>query len=428
MNALSPFLRAAVPALALSLSAARTLAAPVQVDPAALALLQKVQVATQHTQSLSADASDIYFYHNPEREMRTVGKFQAMKPNYLREEQWIGQKNKASGIWEKVSDSMTNASDGSTVWLVLYGGEYRKSKADAHGQNMGSSLSPTHDFFDASQSVLAQVKQQQEKNQLIGLTYAGAAIWEGHSYHLVNWKYTVDYPFDDDVTKKVHSGIVTEKDRLYIGSNNLVYRVTYAYNIGWTGERVLRNVKVNAPLTAASFKFTLPSGAHLPVPPPALLAIGVPAPDFTATAPDGSQVHLSDYKGKTVVLDFWSTWCGPCQRSMPHLEKVYQSVKDKNVAVLGVCVWDKKFEYDKWVAEKKDVYHFPTAFDPAATQQDSIASKLYHVSGIPTQYVIDKDGKIAASTVGYDENGTVLEGALKTLGATLPEEKTATKP
>ena len=120
--------------------------------------------------------------------------------------------------------------------------------------------------------------------------------------------------------------------------NRYSLRVRNAYNVGWSGERLLQDVKVNAPLTAASFKFTLPTGAHLPVSPPALLAVGVPAPDFTATAPDGSQVHLSDYKGKTVVLDFWSTWCGPCQRSMPHLEKVWQSVKDKNAAVLGVCV------------------------------------------------------------------------------------------
>ena len=158
---------------------------------------------------------------------------------------------------------------------------------------------------------------------------------------------------------------------------------------------------------------------------PVLLAVGTPAPDFAATGPDGSQVHLSDYKGKMVVLDFWSTWCGPCQMSMPHLEKVYQAVKGQNVAVLGVCVWDEKPAYDKWVTAKKDTYHFPTAFDPAGRGKKSIASDLYHVSGIPTQYVIDKDGKIAASTVGYDEKGTELEDALKRQGVVMPEAKTA---
>ena len=385
-------------------------------DPAALALLQKVQTTAQKMHSFSADATMIYFYHNPEREMRTVGTLRIMKPNYLREQQWIGQKNKMTGMWEKVPNSMTIASDGKTAWLVFYGGEYRKSKADSKGLNMGSSLSPTYDFFDAAQSVLAQVKKQQAKGQLLGLTYAGTEVWEGRTYRLVDWEFKPDYNFGEDMTKKAPGGVVTEKDRLFIGPDNFVYRVEDAYNVGWSGSRSLRNVRVNAPLTAASFKFTLPRGAHLPVPPPSLLANGTPAPDFAAITPDGSMVHLSDYKGKTVVLDFWSTWCGPCQMSMPHLEKVYQEVKDKNAAVLGICVWDKKPEYDKWVTAKKDTYHFPTAFDPAVNQEDSIASKLYHVSGIPTQYVIDKDGKIVASTVGYDEKGTELEDALKKQG------------
>ncbi len=150
---------------------------------------------------------------------------------------------------------------------------------------------------------------------------------------------------------------------------------------------------------------------------PALLAVGTPAPDFAATTPDGRMVHLSDFKGKPVVLDFWSTWCGPCQMSMPHLEKVYGQVKDKGVAVLGVCVWDDKAAYDKWVTDKKGVYTFLTAFDPAGRDNaTSIASHLYKVSGIPTQYVIDKDGNVAASSVGYDEGDTRLETALGKLG------------
>jgi len=150
---------------------------------------------------------------------------------------------------------------------------------------------------------------------------------------------------------------------------------------------------------------------------PKLLVVGTEVPDFAATTPDGKTVHLSDYKGRPVVLDFWSTWCGPCQMSMPHLEKVYEQVKDKDVAVLGVCVWDDKASCDKWVTAKKDVYKFPTVFDPAGRDNDtSIASHLYNVSGIPTQYVIDKDGKVAASSVGYDQNGHALESALKGLG------------
>ena len=155
---------------------------------------------------------------------------------------------------------------------------------------------------------------------------------------------------------------------------------------------------------------------------PVLLAVGTQAPDFAAQAPDGTLVHLSDFKGKPVILDFWSTWCGPCQASMPHLEKVYQQVKDQGVAVLGVCVWDQKDAYDAWVADKKGTYTFPTAFDPAGRGPNGIAKSLYNVSGIPTQYIIDKDGKVAATLVGYDESDHRLEDALTKMGLTVKTE------
>ena len=432
MNTFSPLLRAAFPTLLLSLSAACASAAPVQVDPAALALLQKVQAATQKTHSLTADFTEIFDSQSPPRELRDVGVVKLMKPNYVFGQQWDPRKNKATGKWEKPAMSLISDSDGKTIWTLFSSGEYRKDKADPHGRNFGS-FTPAFDFFGLSQSVLAQVRRQQAKGQLVGVTCAGKEIWEGRSYQLIDWEYKPDAADFGDAAKKAPGGVVIEKDKLFIGSDNLVYRVEDAYNVGWSGSRSLRNVKINAPLTTASFKFTLPPSAvaakstAIAAPPAGtpLLAARTPAPDFAATAPDGSLVHLSDYKGKTVVLDFWSTWCGPCQMSMPHLEKVYQAVKGQNVAVLGVCVWDEKPAYDKWVTAKKDTYHFPTAFDPAGRGKKSIASDLYHVSGIPTQYVIDKDGKIAASTVGYDEKGTDLEDALKRQGVVMPEAKTA---
>lgn len=148
-----------------------------------------------------------------------------------------------------------------------------------------------------------------------------------------------------------------------------------------------------------------------------LLAPGAQAPDFTADAWGGGQKKLSDYKGQVVVLDFWASWCPPCKASMPHLEKVRQAVKDQKVGVLALCVLDTKQGYEEWMNENHSKYTFDFAYDPAGRKPNSIASKSYKVAGIPTTYIIDKDGKVAASVVGYGgEEDRRIEAALGKLG------------
>lgn len=136
------------------------------------------------------------------------------------------------------------------------------------------------------------------------------------------------------------------------------------------------------------------------------LTVGEKAPDFTAFTPADEKVNLSDLKGKVVILDFWATWCGPCQVSMPGLEKIYQQIKNKGVVVLSLNTWDEKPAFKTWVKENSGTkYHFNFVRDPAEGDHDairkaSIAKRLYKVPGIPTMYVIDKDGNVVGSFVG----------------------------
>jgi peroxiredoxin len=189
------------------------------------------------------------------------------------------------------------------------------------------------------------------------------------------------------------------------------------------GPFVMARRNYEARVTPDGSKLTLsPTTRALIAPPapkpPTLLAVGAMAPDFTVDTPDGGNLKLSHFRGKIVILDFWATWCGPCQASMPHMQKIYESTKDQEVVVLGVCVADERTAFDRWFASNKAKYTFTLAFDPAGRDAEkSIARNLYGISGIPTTFVIDKTGKVAASIVGFGGvDDKRIEAALEKLG------------
>ncbi|HEY3333404.1 MAG TPA: TlpA disulfide reductase family protein [Capsulimonadaceae bacterium] len=146
-------------------------------------------------------------------------------------------------------------------------------------------------------------------------------------------------------------------------------------------------------LTPAMTPYTAPAAPGMPVP----LAKGTAAPDFEALDVAGKPVKLSSFAGKPVVIDFWATWCGPCQRSLPLSNKLAAEYASKGVTFLGVCSWDAKDKFAGWLKDRKS-WTMQFVFDPAAEDQPkSIAVTQYGVSGIPTQFVLGKDGKV----VGY---------------------------
>ena len=148
-----------------------------------------------------------------------------------------------------------------------------------------------------------------------------------------------------------------------------------------------------------------------------LLQPGAMAPDFAMTLRDGKQIKLSDFRGKIVVLDFWATWCGPCVAAMPHVQEIADHYKDQGVVVLASCTSDERSKFDAWVDSKTQDYpDVMFAFDPLEKSADRASRKLFGVSGIPQQFVIDKDGKVVAEVSGYRKGEVLLDAALAKAG------------
>lgn len=117
------------------------------------------------------------------------------------------------------------------------------------------------------------------------------------------------------------------------------------------------------------------------------------APDFTVYDTNGNKVQLSDYKGKPVVLNFWTSWCGYCIQEMPHFEEAYKNNPDIQFLMINVAVNDYRDEADEII--KNSGYTFPVVYD-----NDGDAAQSYQVNSFPQTVFIDKDGNIATYSSG----------------------------
>lgn len=131
------------------------------------------------------------------------------------------------------------------------------------------------------------------------------------------------------------------------------------------------------------------------------------APDFTLTTFDGENYTLSDYVGQVIVINFWASWCGPCELEAADLEQAWRNYRKHDVLFLGIDYVDTENEAQAYL-QKWDVTY------PNGADLRTAISQAYRIRGVPETYIVAQDGTVAFTIIGPTDY-TKLTAALDSL-------------
>ncbi|WP_044340132.1 thiol-disulfide oxidoreductase ResA [Rossellomorea aquimaris] len=132
------------------------------------------------------------------------------------------------------------------------------------------------------------------------------------------------------------------------------------------------------------------------------LKVGDQAPDFVLEDMEGNKHRLSDYEGQGVFLNFWGTWCKPCEREMPYMNNQYKKYKDQGVQILAVNVGESDFLINRFVS--KHGLEFPILVDKEEEVQNA-----YGIDPLPTTFLINPQGEIEKIITGTMSEEDIIE-------------------
>jgi len=135
---------------------------------------------------------------------------------------------------------------------------------------------------------------------------------------------------------------------------------------------------------------------------------GAKFPDFTEKDVDGKSLSLANYKGKTVLVDFWATWCGPCKAELPNVIETYNKYHAKGFEIVGISLDTDKEKLKSFIKEKDMTWQ--QYFDGKGWQNK--LSTQYGITAIPATFLLDGEGKIIARNVRGEALGEAVGKAL----------------
>jgi peroxiredoxin/outer membrane lipoprotein-sorting protein len=367
------------------------------------ALLAKADAKLFAAQSLSARFTISTLHSTRYSDSQERGTITLAKPDRARVEITRYRKPVDADRWIASGNGSTIVSDGRSVQTLVWHPQSAQVRASTSKTSASSrlpaGLDPLRSFFEASHAGVT--------NRLLG-----EKNWENARYTVV--EQTPSSPDKREAGAKQQE----EKREIYIGADGLIHHeVIYLVADGKpvVREISLHEVRIDPALSSDAFVFAAPPEAAPieAVAPQPLLAVGADAPDFQVEDANGKPVRLTDFRGKVVLVKFFATWCWTCKQSLPSSDALAGKYADKDVVVLAVDIWNSQKAFRAWTA--KTPYHaIRFAHDPNPQGKDA-ASALYHVTATPTEFVIGKDGKIAAVATGYEGPNTHLEEAVTAL-------------
>ncbi len=139
--------------------------------------------------------------------------------------------------------------------------------------------------------------------------------------------------------------------------------------------------------------------------------LGAPAPGFTAETFDHRKISLADYHGRVVFVDFWASWCSPCRQSLPMYDKLAGEFPAADFAVIAVNLDEEAADAQKFLSDH------PVKYTIVQNPQGDIP-KSFGLSGMPSSYLIDRDGVVRQRYVGFEPTdiGTLKAEITKMIG------------
>jgi peroxiredoxin len=138
--------------------------------------------------------------------------------------------------------------------------------------------------------------------------------------------------------------------------------------------------------------------------------IGEPARDFVAKLVDGDELSLASLKGQVVLIDFWATWCSPCLKEMPNLETLYERLHGRGFEIISICL-----DEEEYIDRARSFFannNYPWKFVFSELGYEDHVAKLYKVNGLPSTWLIDRDGILRRVGILGDELNQEVEKLL----------------